>query len=173
MSSNPTSLAQSFAEALRTDWSAVARPEQLEPPGDWTTWVFCGGRGSGKTRSGSEWIRQRVESGVARWIHLIAPTAGDARDVMLEGPAGILSTASSTAAPSTSPPFAKSSGPTAYRLCCSRLMSQTGSAGPSAIPCGSTSSVPCGRRRTCWIWPCSGSGWAKIRVRSSRPRRGR
>jgi phage terminase large subunit-like protein len=82
---------RAFAEALRGDWRTVARPEQIAPPGDWTTWVFNGGRGSGKTRSGSEWIQERVASGIARRIHLIAPTAADTRDVLLEGPAGILS----------------------------------------------------------------------------------
>jgi phage terminase large subunit-like protein len=86
---------QSFAEALqRASWRRQARPEQLSPEGNWTTWVFCGGRGSGKTRSGAEWVQERVQGG-ARYIHLIAPTAADVRDVMLEGPAGILSIAAS------------------------------------------------------------------------------
>jgi phage terminase large subunit-like protein len=83
-------VSHAFAEALRGAWRSTARPEQLAPPGDWTTWVFCGGRGAGKTRSGAEWITERVASG-ARYIHLIAPTAADVRDVQLEGPAGILS----------------------------------------------------------------------------------
>lgn len=85
-------LHRSFTEALRGAWRTVARPEQVAPPGNWTTWIFNGGRGSGKTRSGSEWIQERVVAG-ARFIHLIAPTAADCRDVLLEGPAGILSIA--------------------------------------------------------------------------------
>lgn len=40
---------------------------------------------------GSEWIRERVESGKARRIHLVAPTSADARDTMVEGDSGILS----------------------------------------------------------------------------------
>ncbi len=83
----------SFAEALKGAWRLTARPEQLAPAGTWTTWIFCGGRGAGKTRSGAEWIQERVESGAGRYIHLVAPTAGDARDVLLEGPAGILTIA--------------------------------------------------------------------------------
>ena len=75
---------------MRSAWRRQARPEQVAPPGDWTTWVFNGGRGAGKTRSGAEWINERVAAGVARRIHLIAPTAADTRDVLLEGPAGIL-----------------------------------------------------------------------------------
>jgi phage terminase large subunit-like protein len=37
---------------------------------------------------------ERVAMGVARRVHLIAPTAADSRDVMLEGVAGILTIAS-------------------------------------------------------------------------------
>jgi predicted phage terminase large subunit-like protein len=90
MPTPPSKLHRAFAEALRGAWRSVARPEQLPPPGEWVTWVFCGGRGAGKTRSGGEWVLERVAAG-ARFIHLIAPTAADVRDVMLEGPAGILS----------------------------------------------------------------------------------
>jgi predicted phage terminase large subunit-like protein len=89
-----TRLHRDFTAALRGAWRSVARLEQLAPGGDWTVWVFLGGRGAGKTRSGSEWIQERVETGIARYIHLIAPTAADCRDVMLEGPAGILRIAS-------------------------------------------------------------------------------
>jgi phage terminase large subunit-like protein len=83
---------RAFAEALRGAWRRQARPEQLAPAGSWTTWVFCGGRGAGKTRSGGEWVLERVAAG-DRYVHLIAPTAADVRDVMLEGPSGILTIA--------------------------------------------------------------------------------
>lgn len=71
------------------EWRLWARPEQIEPEGDWTVWLYLAGRGAGKTRSGAEWVREQVEAGVQR-IGLIAPTAADARDVMVEGPSGIL-----------------------------------------------------------------------------------
>ncbi len=48
-----------------------------------------GGRGSGKTRSGAEWVRSQVMAGRQR-IALVAETAGDARDVMVEGESGIM-----------------------------------------------------------------------------------
>ena len=67
----------------------LARPEQVEPDGVWQTWLFLAGRGAGKTRSGAEWVRSRVKRGF-RYIALIAPTAADCRDVMVEGPAGVL-----------------------------------------------------------------------------------
>lgn len=50
------------------------------------------GRGFGKTRTGAEWVLERVRSG-ARRIALVAPTAADARDTMVEGEAGILARA--------------------------------------------------------------------------------
>lgn len=99
-------LHRAFTEALRDAWRSVARPEQLPPPGDWTTWIENGGRGSGKTRSGSEWISERVASG-ARFIHLIAPTVADTRDVMLEGPAGILTISPSHLRPIYQPSLRK------------------------------------------------------------------
>jgi phage terminase large subunit-like protein len=48
------------------------------------------GRGFGKTRTGAEWAREQVMYGNRRIGHFIAPTAADARDVMIEGPAGFL-----------------------------------------------------------------------------------
>lgn len=83
-------LSEAEADYLLHDWSLWARPEQLPPPGEWTVWMFLGGRGSGKTRSGAEWVRSAIRHGVSR-IALVAPTAADARDVMVEGNSGILS----------------------------------------------------------------------------------
>lgn len=69
------------------DW--WARPNQLAPAGDWATWLILAGRGFGKTRSGAEWIREKWEAGASR-IALVAETAADARDVLVEGQSGIL-----------------------------------------------------------------------------------
>jgi predicted phage terminase large subunit-like protein len=89
-----------IADALENDWRAVGRPEQIEPDGDWwTTWIYLAGRGAGKTRAGAETIRDWVESGRCRRLGLIAPTQGDARDVMLEGESGLLSVCSRTERP--------------------------------------------------------------------------
>jgi predicted phage terminase large subunit-like protein len=104
-------LHRDFTAALRSAWRAVARPEQLAPVGSWVTWIFCGGRGAGKTRSGAEWVTERVAAG-ARFVHLIAPTAADVRDVMLEGPAGILSISPSHLRPIYQPSLRKLVWPT-------------------------------------------------------------
>jgi phage terminase large subunit-like protein len=84
------SLTEAEAEQLLYDWRFTARPEQVAPDGDWQVWAYIAGRGAGKTRSGAEWVREKVKAGCSR-IALIAPTAGDARDVMVEGDSGVLS----------------------------------------------------------------------------------
>ena len=108
-----------LADALRSAgaWRSLARPEQLAPPGDWTSWVFCGGRGAGKTRSGAEWVQERVAAG-ARYIHLIAPTAADYRDVQIEGPAGLLTIAAPHLRPVWQPSLRKLTWPTGAQALC-------------------------------------------------------
>jgi predicted phage terminase large subunit-like protein len=77
--------------ALRYRWEFWARPDQLEPPGTWRTWLIMIGRGGGKTRSGSEWVR-KVKAQHGR-IALVGETAADVRDVMICGESGILARA--------------------------------------------------------------------------------
>jgi phage terminase large subunit-like protein len=81
-------------EALRWDWRFWGRPEQHAPAGDdWRYWLVLAGRGFGKTRTINEWLLERIERGVARRITIIAATAADARDVMIEGESGLLNIA--------------------------------------------------------------------------------
>jgi phage terminase large subunit-like protein len=98
------SIAGEFADTLADGgWRTKARPEQLPPPGDWNGWVVCAGRGFGKTRTGAEWVRELVETGAAGRVALIAPTAADCRDVIVEGPAGILAVSSPWCRPEYQP----------------------------------------------------------------------
>ena len=83
-------LSDDEARALAYDWSFWARPEQLPPAGTWSFWLLSAGRGFGKTRTGAECVRSRVERGLSGRIGLVAPTSGDARDVMVEGESGLL-----------------------------------------------------------------------------------
>ena len=78
------------AAALLWDWEFWARPKQLPPDGGWRVWLILAGRGFGKTRTGAEWVRSLAEGGRARRIALVAETAADARDVMIEGESGLL-----------------------------------------------------------------------------------
>ncbi len=94
-------LSEAEAGALLHDWRFWARPKQLPPiisgpGGDWTTWLVLAGRGFGKTRCGAEWVRAQVcgetplSGGRARRVALVAETAAEARDVMIEGESGLL-----------------------------------------------------------------------------------
>lgn len=85
-----SALTPAQAGALLHDWSFWARPSQLPPDGDWRVWLLLAGRGFGKTRTGAELMRARAIARTARRLALVAPTAGDARDVMVEGESGIL-----------------------------------------------------------------------------------
>lgn len=68
-----------------------ARLSQRPPLGDWRTWLVLGGRGSGKTRAGAEWVDFAVRFGGAQRVALVGQTRGDVREVMVEGPSGLLS----------------------------------------------------------------------------------
>jgi phage terminase large subunit-like protein len=88
--------ARQYAE-IEHDWFELfARDDQKPPEGDWRRWLILGGRGSGKTRSGAEWVRARAtgqgfDTGpLARRIALVAPTFDEARMVMIEGVSGLL-----------------------------------------------------------------------------------
>lgn len=79
------------------DWPMWARPSQLRPRNpltgldDWYVWLNLSGRGSGKTRTGAETIRQWVEEATEPLrIALVGQTAADVRDVMLLGESGLL-----------------------------------------------------------------------------------
>lgn len=90
------SLSPAAKAALRYDWKFWARPNQLEPEGDWMTWLILAGRGFGKTRVGAETIRSWVcgrtplSPGRCSRIALVAETAADGRDVMVLGESGLL-----------------------------------------------------------------------------------
>lgn len=82
--------------ALKWKWRFWARPNQIEPEGKWATWLILAGRGFGKTRTGAETIRDwacgttPLGKGKVTRIALVAETASDARDVMVEGESGLL-----------------------------------------------------------------------------------
>ena len=87
---------QILAEMKRGEWWFTARPEQIPPEGPELIYLFMAGRGAGKSRSGSEWIVERVQKhpfdrhGVpTEWL-VVANTLADARTINAEGPSGIL-----------------------------------------------------------------------------------
>lgn len=94
-------LAGMDADALLWDWSVWGRPEQQAPEGDWAVWMYLGGRGAGKTRAAAEWVREQAKyttTGQRRFA-LVARTAADVRDVIVEGESGIMSVSSPSEKP--------------------------------------------------------------------------
>jgi len=75
------------------DWEWNHAREDQRPPtdADWLVWLLMSGRGTGKTRTGTEFVHKATKK-LPR-IALIAATATDAREVMLEGESGILTIA--------------------------------------------------------------------------------
>lgn len=137
LASDLAALSERELEFLIHDWQLWAREDQLSPyfaPGDsrcgepaagcgaaeqatWKVWLLLGGRGSGKTRAGAEWIRSialgndvgvpRLAAGSGLSSRLAAPLGGagrkaqprialvgktmsDVRNVMVEGVSGLL-----------------------------------------------------------------------------------
>ena len=85
------------------DWRMWARPEQLPPDGEWWAWLILAGRGFGKTRAICEWAhRQAIERPGSRGA-LVAATAADVRDVIVEGESGLLAVAAPWEAPTYEP----------------------------------------------------------------------
>lgn len=77
---------------LLWDWSVWGRPEQQAPEGNWSVWLYMAGRGAGKTRTAAEWVREqaRYTTTGQRRFALVARTAADVRDVIVEGESGII-----------------------------------------------------------------------------------
>ena len=94
-------LSDGEVQALLHDWSVWGRPEQQIPPGDWTIWFYCAGRGAGKTKCGAE--TTRIWSRDYGRLILVGRTASDVRDVIVEGESGILATAPDDERPTYEP----------------------------------------------------------------------
>ncbi|WP_419252155.1 DNA-packaging protein [Caulobacter sp. ErkDOM-YI] len=59
------------------------------PPADpWSAWLFLGGRGAGKTFAGASWVAGLIGQPLS--IALVGPTFHDVREVMIEGPSGLM-----------------------------------------------------------------------------------
>lgn len=94
------SLANTLADTLADGgWRARARAAQMAPSGAWFGWLILAGRGWGKSLTGTGFICEEIETQSARNIAIVAPTAADLRDVIVEGPSGILANASAWCRP--------------------------------------------------------------------------
>jgi phage terminase large subunit-like protein len=93
-------------DTLQYDWSFWGRPEQHVPDYDnWSVFLLLAGRGFGKTRCASEWVRneaKKTNRGQLRFA-LVARTAADVRDVLVEGESGILNVTPESERPNYEP----------------------------------------------------------------------
>lgn len=89
-------------ERVLRDWLVLGRDDQLPPlvsatGKPWHTWLVLGGRGSGKTRTGAEWVRAQalgtphLADRRSHHIALVGETIGQVRAIMIEGLSGLLS----------------------------------------------------------------------------------
>lgn len=80
-----------YCPRLQRAWITSGRRDQNPPEGDWRTWLLMGGRGSGKTRAGAEWVQALASAGARSELRiaLVAETLGEAREVMVDGVSGI------------------------------------------------------------------------------------
>ncbi len=89
---------------LLYDWTGFnARPDQIPPEGDWDIWCILSGRGWGKTRTGAEFIKNEIDAKRAGRVAIVAETAADARDTIVEGDSGIMSIYPRNARPTYEP----------------------------------------------------------------------
>jgi phage terminase large subunit-like protein len=79
-----------YAQDFYADWENFARPEQLEPVGDWYIWAIVSGRGWGKTETGVHWTRKKALAVPETRIAAIGATRNDTRRVSFEGETGFL-----------------------------------------------------------------------------------
>jgi len=82
-------------ESVRWDWSLWSRPQQVPPKDDsWDVGLALAGRGFGKTRMASEWVREKAKMPTNEPLRflLVARTAADVREVIVEGEALALDT---------------------------------------------------------------------------------
>lgn len=69
--------------AVQAEWPLWARPSQIEPAGNWRTWLILAGRAFGKSRTGAETVRRWAMNYPGCHIALVGRTAADVRDVMV------------------------------------------------------------------------------------------
>ena len=102
------SLSPEDFESLEFDWAFWARPDQIitdEPY--YPVRLFLTGRGWGKTRAASEWIRQQVKAHPGCRIAVVGRTSKEVRDVFVLGDSGIMNVGPESERPVSRPSEAR------------------------------------------------------------------
>ena len=87
------SLGAASRSELNERWELWAHDGQRAPPGNWRAWLIRAGRGFGKTRAGAEWVSAHARATPKARIALVGATIEDVRQVMVEGPSGLIAVA--------------------------------------------------------------------------------
>lgn len=97
--------AMTDAEFSAVNWWLIdaARDNQVPPAGDWTLWLLMAGRGYGKTRVISEFAHLKADALPGSQGVIIAATAADLRDIVIEGISGIMNTGNRSKPPEYNP----------------------------------------------------------------------
>lgn len=73
------------------EWNHARQDQHPPSDTDWVTWLLMSGRGSGKTRTGSEFTHRMTEH--TGRMAIVGATGPDARDIMIEGESGLMTIA--------------------------------------------------------------------------------
>lgn len=89
------SLSEEEARELEWDWGILGRPEQIidwEAPENeqYSIFLALAGRGWGKTKTGSAFIYDCIVNHGMKELAIVGPAAKDVRNIMVNGPSGIL-----------------------------------------------------------------------------------
>lgn len=94
------------AHAISRLWDVKAREKQLAPDGDWRYWMIMAGRGFGKSLALTQWAHAQAQAMPGSAGVMVAATAADVRDVLLQGESGILTQTPEDETPHYSPTHA-------------------------------------------------------------------
>ena len=78
------------SDDLAYNWSFWGRPSQIIDSTTAYLILFLAGRGTGKTRAGCEWTREKARAQPGSRGAFVARTAADVRDVLVDGESGIM-----------------------------------------------------------------------------------
>ena len=76
---------------LPWEWNHARKDQHPPQDNEWLTWLLMSGRGSGKTRTGSEYTHRMAK--VTGRMAIVGATGPDARDIMIEGESGLMTIA--------------------------------------------------------------------------------
>ena len=131
----PEMLDENERDAVPWNWPLWARAAQLPPQGDWRIWLIMAGRGFGKTRAGSEWVRMVAQGTPAARIALVAASLHEARSVMVEGESGLMALSPPQLRPRYEPSLRRIVWPNGAQALLYSAAEAEALRGPAAQPC--------------------------------------